>query len=163
MSKKPTSQKSATLLGISVGSALAAGWLGSLFTAPAIPTWYAALEKPFFSPPNWLFAPVWTVLYLLMGVALFLILMVTKSQKQKKTAVGLYATQLVVNIAWSVAFFGFRSPELGLFVILVLDALVAATIKSFWPLSKTAALLLLPYMAWISFATLLNLAIVLLN
>lgn len=163
MSKKQKSQNSLALLGISVGSALAAGWLGSLFTAPAIPTWYAALEKPFFSPPNWLFAPVWTVLYLLMGVALFLILMVTKSQKQKKTAVALYATQLVVNIAWSVAFFGFRSPELGLFVILVLDGLVAATIKSFWPLSKTAALLLLPYMAWISFATLLNLAIVLLN
>lgn len=163
MSKKQKTQNKSALFVASLGTAVAAGWLGSLFTAPAIPTWYTTLEKPFFSPPNWLFAPVWTVLYLFMGWAIFLILTSNKAQKHKATALGLYATQLLVNIAWSVAFFGFRSPELGLFVILLLDGLVAATIKSFWPLSKTAALLLLPYMAWISFATLLNLAIVLLN
>lgn len=147
-------------LALAVFLCLAAGGIGSLFTRPAVTNWYVTLEKPFFSPPNWLFAPVWTVLFLLMGVSLYLVLV---SSKPKKPAIAVFAIQLVLNVFWSVLFFGLRTPFFAMFEIIVLWAAIAITIKKFYEVDKTAAMLLLPYLVWVSFATVLNFAIWLLN
>jgi tryptophan-rich sensory protein len=141
---------------------LAAGGIGSLATIPNIPTWYAALEKPFFNPPNWLFGPVWTLLYVLMGVSLYLV-WVTPYKKSKQQAFVVFGVQLALNALWSLVFFGLHMPWAGVMVIVLLLAGIVATVKLFWPISKTAAYLLLPYVAWVSFATALNFAIALLN
>jgi translocator protein len=139
------------------------GLLGTPFTMTAIPNWYAMLNKPFFSPPNWIFGPVWTLLYLLMGISIYLIWEKGIQKKKVKHAVYLFASQLTANFLWSILFFGLRSPILGLIDIVIMIVLIGLTIRSFYPLSKTAAYLLVPYLAWVSFATLLNLAILLLN
>ena len=139
-----------------------AGLIGVLFTSPAIPSWYAGLRKPPFSPPNWLFGPVWSLLYLLMGVALYLV-WAKKETSQKKTALKFFGLQLVFNSLWSIIFFGLRSPALALVEIILLWILIALTINKFLGLSKKAAYLLLPYLGWVSFASVLNLAIVRLN
>lgn len=139
------------------------GILGSLFTAPAIPTWYANLEKPSFSPPNWLFAPVWTTLYALMGVSAFLIWREGLEKKQVKTALIIFAAQLVLNFFWSFLFFKMQNPFLALIEILVLWFFILLTIFSFLKISKSAVLLLLPYLLWTSFAALLNFYIFKLN
>ena len=139
---------------------LLVGFLGSIFTMSAIPTWYATLNKPFFSPPNWLFAPVWTTLYILMGISLYLIL---NKKKVDKTAVMIFVVQLVLNFLWSIMFFGLHSPFLGLINIILLWLTIVWTIISFMKVSKTAGYLLFPYILWVSFASLLNLAVYLLN
>jgi tryptophan-rich sensory protein len=139
------------------------GFLGTPFTISAIPTWYATLNKPFFAPPNWIFGPVWTLLYLLMGVAFYLIWK-QSWQKKKVRMAGLYfLAQLVLNFIWSPVFFGLRAPLLGLIVIIAMWTLIVMTMKKFYPLSKLAFYLLAPYLLWVSFATLLNAAIVVLN
>ncbi|OQA31167.1 MAG: TspO/MBR family protein [archaeon ADurb.Bin336] len=138
------------------------GSIGVIFTYPAIPTWYAFINKPFFSPPNWLFAPAWIILFLLMGVALYLILE-SKSSNQKNLAIILFAMQFFFNVLWSFLFFGLKSPLLGLIGIIVLWFSILATILSFYKISKKAAYLLIPYILWVSFATILNLAILLMN
>jgi translocator protein len=139
------------------------GILGTLFTATAIPTWYATLNKPFFSPPNWIFGPVWTLLYLLMGVSLYLIWTHKGKKKQTHEAITYFLTQLACNFLWTPIFFGLKSPFLALIVIIVMWILIALTIKKFYMLSKTAGYLLIPYLLWVSFATILNAAILLLN
>lgn len=139
------------------------GILGGLFTAPAIRTWYAYLAKPSFSPPNWIFGPVWTVLYFLMGIAAYLIWTRSGTKKKVQTALRIFIAQLTFNFLWSILFFGLRSPLLALIDIFILWALIVWTMKSFHPLSKTAAYLLVPYLVWVSFATVLNWAIVMLN
>lgn len=141
---------------------LFAGFIGSYFTAPAIPSWYALLNKPFFNPPSWVFAPVWTILYLMMGYAAYLVSQ-TKSKKEKEEALKFFWMQLVANVMWSILFFGLQNPGLAFVEILVLWALIAKTIQLFLKLSKPAGYLLIPYLAWTTFATLLNLAIVILN
>ena len=141
---------------------ISAGGIGSIATISNISTWYAVLEKPFFNPPNWLFGPVWTSLYLLMGWSLYLV-WVAPYKGTKKWAFLLFATQLVLNALWSLVFFGLHAPWGGVAVIVLLLASIVATIKLFWPISRLAAYLLLPYAAWVSFATCLNLAIALLN
>ena len=138
------------------------GASGSLFTIPNIPTWYAFINKPFFSPPNWLFAPVWTIIFLLMGVSLFLVLE-TKKSDQKNLAIVLFTIQFFFNVLWSFLFFGLRSPLLGLIGIIILWFSIVATILGFYKVSKKSAYLLLPYILWVSFATILNLAILLMN
>lgn len=141
----------------------AAGIIGSFFTVSAIPVWYKTLNKPDFSPPNWVFGPVWTVLYLLMGISLYLVWQKGVKNKKPKGALTLFWVQLALNALWPVVFFGGRSPLGGLVIIGLLLAFILITIARFLPISKTAAMLLMPYLAWVSFATLLNFYIVKLN
>jgi tryptophan-rich sensory protein len=145
-----------TKLIISLALPLAAGLIGSLFTAPAIPTWYAELSKPFFGPPNWIFAPVWTTLYILMGIALYRVW-------AYRGLVTLFVIHLVFNALWSILFFGLQSPLLGLFDILLLLGLIILMTIKFYRVDRLAAYLLVPYLAWVSFATLLNFSIWWLN
>ena len=132
-----------------------AGFLGSLFTTPAIPTWYQTLNKPFFTPPNWIFSPVWIGLFILMGVSLFLVWR-RPDHPQFKPALIFFFVQLILNILWSVAFFALRSPFLGLIDIVLLWIAILLTILNFFKVSKWAGALLLPYLIWVSFAAVLN-------
>ncbi len=143
---------------LSLLASYAAAALGSLATFPSIPTWYAGLHKPAFNPPNWIFGPVWSVLYTLMGIALYLV-WVKKSKRPKRVAYILFGTQLALNTLWSVVFFGLHSPAVGVIIILALLLAIVATMISFWRFSRAAALLLVPYVAWVSFASALNIAI----
>ncbi|WP_371682029.1 TspO/MBR family protein [Microvirga sp. 17 mud 1-3] len=141
----------------------AAGVLGSIATTPNIPTWYAGLAKPGFTPPNWLFGPVWTLLYAMMAYALWRILSLPKNHPGRPGAVAAFFVQLALNALWSWAFFGAQAPLAGLVVILALIVAIVATIRAFWPLDRAAALLLVPYLAWVTYATALNAAIWRLN
>jgi translocator protein len=140
-----------------------AGAIGAIFTFDAIPAWYAALNKPFFSPPNWVFGPVWTALYILMGISAYLVWQKGWQKKPFRSALALFGLQLFLNTLWSILFFGLRSPLMGLVGILPLWLSIALCIRVFCPIDRKAAYLLLPYLAWVSFATLLNLAVWLLN
>lgn len=133
------------------------------FTITAIPTWYQTLTKPSFSPPNWIFGPVWTILYFLMGVAAYLVWIKGLQKQAVKTALTFFIAQLVFNFFWSILFFGLHSPILALIDILVLWILILVTILKFYTLSRVASYLLIPYLLWVTFATILNLSIVLLN
>lgn len=139
------------------------GILSTPFTVAAIPTWYTFLIKPPFAPPNWIFGPVWTLLYALMGVSFYCIWQLGWKKKKVRVAGYYFGAQLAVNFLWSISFFGLRSPLLGLVNIVVLLALIILTMKHFYPLSKVAFYLLIPYLLWVSFATFLNGAIVVLN
>lgn len=147
-----------------VALSLFAGIIGSIFTIAAIPVWYANLAKPWFNPPAWLFSPVWTILYILMGSAAFLIWKTNrKSQRLKNNALTLYFIQLILNSVWSFLFFGLKNPTLALAEILILLLTIIATTYYFWKINRIAAYLMLPYIAWVSFATILNSSIWLLN
>ncbi|MDD5011081.1 MAG: tryptophan-rich sensory protein [Phycisphaerae bacterium] len=136
---------------------------GSFFVSPAALDWYGSLQKPVFTPPAWLFAPVWTVLYLLMAISVFLIWRKGLNTAAGKTAVAAFIFQLVFNCLWTPIFFGLRLPLVALGDIVILWLAVFATITSFWKVSKLAAILLIPYILWISFAAVLNASIYLLN
>lgn len=140
-----------------------AGGAGSVFTAPSISTWYTTLRKPAFTPPNWVFAPVWITLFVLMGVAAFLVWRRGLRSSQPRKALTLFAVQLVLNVLWSAVFFGLRSPLGGLVAIIILWLAILLTIVYFMKVSRTAGLLLIPYIAWVSVATALNLSIVIMN
>lgn len=140
-----------------------AGLIGSIFTTPAIPTWYESLKKPFFNPPNWIFGPVWVSLYLLMGISLFLIWQRRENNPQAKKGLILFFIQLILNALWSGAFFGLKSPLSGLIMIVLLWIAIFFTIQHFLKVSKIAAYLLLPYILWVSFAALLNFSLWVLN
>jgi tryptophan-rich sensory protein len=142
---------------------LSAGGIGSAFTASAIPTWYATLNKPSFSPPNWLFAPVWTLLYIMMGFAAALVWQKGLQNPRVRTALVIFLAQLILNMVWSVLFFGLRSPLYGFMDILFLWAMILVTIAQFSKVSTLAAALLIPYILWVTFASGLNLGIFLLN
>ncbi len=141
----------------------AAGIIGSLWTRPAIDAWYSQLNKPEFSPPNWIFAPVWTLLFFLMGIAFFLVLAAEHNSKEKQNAIYLFLFQLGLNVLWSFLFFGLQSPLYGFLEIMILWLAIALTIISFKKISKIAALLLLPYIIWVTFAGFLNFSIMSLN
>lgn len=143
-----------TKLITSIAICLFAGVLGSVFTTPAIPGWYATLIKPSFAPPNWLFAPVWTTLFIMMGISLFLIWQ--KEDVKVKNALYIFGAQLIFNVLWSAAFFGLRSPLAGLIEICILWILILLTIMKFMEISRTAGLLLIPYIFWVSFAAVIN-------
>jgi translocator protein len=134
---------------------------GSWITLPKIPTWYAGLTKPAFTPPNAVFGPAWTVLYCLMAVAAWRISIAPTRDRQP--ALALFVAQLLVNALWSPVFFGFEAPRLGLAVVLALVVLVAATVFAFWRIERLAGWLLVPYLAWVGYACALNAAIVALN
>lgn len=139
-----------------------AGVAGSLFTTPAIPTWYRTLKKPFFTPPDWIFGPVWISLFMLMGVSLFMVLR-RQEHPQFKITLTFFLIQLIFNILWSAAFFGLRSPLLGLIDIGLLWGAILLTIQHFLRISKMAGLLLMPYIVWVSFAVVLNFSLWILN
>jgi tryptophan-rich sensory protein len=148
---------------IGVFISLAVGFLSSLVTMQAISEWYVELKKPFFSPPNCLFAPVWTLLYALMGWAVGLVWHYGRRHRWGKTALYHFGAQLIFNGLWSLVFFGLRNPLLGVIIIVILWILIERTIYWFRLVDKRAALLLYPYLAWVSFATVLNGSIVYLN
>ena len=133
-----------------------AGVIGSFFTSPSIPGWYASLVKPSFNPPNWIFGPVWISLYLLMGISLFLVWDKASKNKFAKIAIGIFAFQLVLNSIWSILFFGMQSPIYAFIEIIILWAAILASIIAFYRVSAPAASLLLPYILWVSFAAVLN-------
>jgi benzodiazapine receptor len=141
----------------------AAAILGSAATLPNIPTWYASLAKPSFTPPNGAFSPVWTILYALMAYAAWRLLSLPQGTAGRAGALTAFFVQLALNAAWSWAFFWMRSPWAGLLVILPLLLMILVTIRRFWPLDRLAAALLVPYAVWVAFATVLNAAIWRLN
>lgn len=153
---KPFRRADLPLLVIALIVPQAAGALGSLFTVAAIPTWYATLVRPELAPPNGLFAPVWTTLFLLMGIAAFLVARTGMHQGKVRGALVLFGIQLVLNVLWSFLFFGMHAPGLALIEIAVLWLAIAATLLAFLKISRTAGLLLTPYLLWVTFAAYLN-------
>ena len=148
---------------VSIVACQLVGIIGSFFTRPAIPTWYAALNKPSFTPPDGVFAPVWISLYLMMGVAAFLVWRLGLHTTGVKMAMLFFLVQLVLNGLWSPAFFGMRSPLAGAVVIVLLWVAIILTIWKLYPLSIPAAVLLVPYLLWVSYAAALNISIMILN
>lgn len=146
---------------LSILFCLGAGVIGSFFTFSAIPTWYVYLDKPTFSPPDWIFGPVWTTLYILMGISLSKVLI--SENKKRKKAVRIFMLQLMLNIAWSIFFFGFKNMTLGFVDIILLLLTIIWTTKVFYQISKPASYLLIPYIVWVSFAAVLNFSIMILN
>jgi tryptophan-rich sensory protein len=147
---------------VSIAVPLLAGFGSTVWTINTIPTWYASLNKPWFSPPNVVFAPVWTTLYILMGVALFLIWRSPRN-RTRDTGIALFAAQLVVNVTWTFAFFGLQNTLFGVLTIVPLWILIAVTIYQFYKVDKWASYLLVPYLAWVSIATALNASVYMLN
>lgn len=153
--------KKAIKLGAFIGICESVGIAGAIFTSKSIPEWYSTLQKPSINPPSWVFGPVWTTLYALMGISAFIIS--EKKVKGKKLALSVFAAQLILNFLWTFLFFGMRSPVAALVEIIALWISILVTIILFWKISKTAALLLIPYLLWVSFASVLNLQIYRLN
>jgi tryptophan-rich sensory protein len=148
---------------ISVVGCLLAGMIGSVFTYPQIAGWYDTLNKPFFTPPNWLFGPAWTTLYILMGISLYVVWSKTARPGEKDGAMQVFMVQLALNVLWSIIFFGFMSPVFAFVEILALWASIAATMILFRRISRKAAWLLVPYICWVTFAAALNMAVWLIN
>lgn len=171
---------------ISVLICQGAGLIGSIFTTPVIFGWYAGLAKPVFTPPSWIFAPAWTALFLLMGISLYLVWEKRLAPKipaadsevkfwnviskklwvgswKEENAIIIFFLQLGLNVLWSVIFFGLRAPDIAFVEIIMLWFAILYTVVNFHRISKPAAYLLLPYLAWVSFAAVLNLFIVILN
>lgn len=138
-------------------------YLSSLANINSIPTWYESLAKPSFNPPNWIFGPVWTILYLMIGIALFLV-WASKIKPQKKTTVyWVFGIQLFLNGIWSLIFFGAHQIFLALIVIALLWISIILNMLAFYKISKASAYLLVPYWLWVSFASVLNFSIWMLN
>lgn len=140
-----------------------AGVIGSVFTTPSIPGWYAGLAKPPFNPPNWVFAPVWTILYALMGLSAYLVYEKGPRRSEVRKALAVFAGQLLLNALWSIVFFGAHMILGAAVVIILLWGMILASIWLFSKISRTAAYLLIPYILWVSFATILNISLYVLN
>lgn len=140
---------------ISILACLAVGGISGYVTASEIPGWYATLQKPSFNPPNWLFGPVWTLLYIMMGIAFWLVWKSDASDLKQK-AMLLFALQLTLNFFWSILFFSFHQTGWAMVEIALLWVFILLCIVSFYPISAIAAYLLVPYLCWVSFASLLN-------
>jgi tryptophan-rich sensory protein len=140
-----------------------AGLIGSIFTRMSLDPWYASLEKPFFTPPDFVFAPVWIVLYTIMGVSAFLVWNRGITSARNKASLIIFTLHLCVNIAWTAVFFGAQCPPGGAALILLLWIMILTLISLFWRISPAAGALLIPYLAWVSFASALNIAIAMLN
>lgn len=136
--------------------------VGSLWTKETVLTWYPTLTKPSWTPPDWIFGPVWSCLYIMIAVSGWLIYRAEYSHK-RSVALMLYSGQLALNFIWSFLFFSLRSPALGLIDIILLCLLISLTIIKAWPVSRLASLLLIPYLVWVMYATSLNAGIWLLN
>ena len=146
------------------GASFSAALVGSLFTSrQALDTWYANLNKPFFTPPGWVFGPVWTTLYALMAISAFLVWQRGLDTHAVRIALAFFLLQLVLNALWTPLFFGAKMPLLAFIEILFLWAAILSTTVAFTKVHRPAALLLIPYIAWVTFAAILNLSIYLLN
>lgn len=140
---------------------LAAGFIGSFFTMDSVQTWYTTLNRPSWTPPNWVFGPVWTTLYVLMGTAAYL---VSRSKKLGKTLVlWLFLAHLLVNTFWSIAFFTLHELLLSVIVIVALLGLIIVLMRLFWRYSHLATYLMVPYLLWVSYASTLSVGYLLLN
>jgi tryptophan-rich sensory protein len=157
------SKYSPLLLAGSIVICLLTGAAGSVFTVTGPGSWYDLLTKPSFNPPNWIFGPVWTTLYILMGISLYLVLVEWKKGTDVRIAGGLFAIQLFLNFIWSYAFFGLQSPSSAFIVIVLLWVAILATIIIFFRINRIAGYLLVPYILWVSFAGILNYSIMVLN
>ncbi|HOJ31519.1 MAG TPA: tryptophan-rich sensory protein [bacterium] len=150
-------------LAASIVLCLLAGAIGSIFTSSSVGNWYRTLNKPIFNPPDWIFAPVWTLLYIMMGISLFMVWTAEMEKSLKRMAFLIFAIQLILNILWSVLFFGLQNPVLSLIEIFVLWIAILIAILVFKKISILSAFLLMPYLAWVTFAAFLNYSIVTLN
>lgn len=139
------------------------GIIGGVFTSASVRTWYLTLNKPSFNPPNWIFGPMWISLYLVMGIALFLVWTSDAPGKAKQIAMIFFFIQLAINMAWSFLFFYLKSPVLGLIDITALLIFILLTMWKFFPVNRTAGYLMLPYFLWVVFAAVLNYSIWTLN
>ncbi|MDD4579450.1 MAG: tryptophan-rich sensory protein [Methanothrix sp.] len=153
---KSITAKEAGQIIVCIGVCEAAGILGSIFTASSVATWYQTLNKPWFNPPGFVFSAVWIALYAMMGLSLFLIWHDGQGSQNYRAALATFAAQLLVNVLWSYAFFGLQSPLTGILVIVLLWLLILQTFVTFWSIRREAALLLIPYILWVSFAGFLN-------
>jgi benzodiazapine receptor len=160
---QPRAGKGPASAAVSIAIALAAGAVGALATVSSVTTWYPGLAKPAFNPPNAVFGPVWTVLYVLMALAAWRVWRATTTDRRRRQALVLYGVQLALNLAWSLIFFGLRRPDLALADIAALLAALIATTAAFWRIDRPAGLMLLPYIAWVAFASALNFEIWRLN
>jgi tryptophan-rich sensory protein len=153
-----------TRITIAVIVCLAVGYSSSTFTKEGVETWYSTILKPSFNPPNWVFMPVWTLLFILMGVAAGLVWDKIKEQNEEvKKALGFFLAQLILNAVWSYIFFGLKNPMLALIEIALLWLMIYETYLKFTKINKTAGYLLIPYLAWVAFAAVLNASIWWLN
>jgi translocator protein len=150
-------------LALSIALPLAVGSIAGLFTRPEIDNWYKTIEKPDWQPPNWVFGPVWTLLYIMMGIALYLIWRSKAPVQKKRTAITLWVIQLVFNFFWSYIFFRQHQLDWALGEIIVLWFFILLTIFAFSRINKLAAWLLVPYISWVSFASILTYTIYQLN
>ncbi len=150
-------------LAISIGLPFLAGAIGSFFTSPAISGWYSELQKPAVNPPSWVFGPAWTLLYILMGIAAFLVWKRGWGKREVRVALYIFGFHLILNAGWSIIFFGLKNPGLAFAEIVVLWVMIVWMTLAFYKISKTAGYLLLPYLLWVSFAGYLNYSIWLLN
>jgi len=141
---------------IAIALPLAVGGLSGYATTGGVSTWYPTLAKPSFNPPAWVFGPVWTLLYIMMGVAAFLVWRQGLTTEGARIALTVFAVQLALNGLWSILFFGMQTPGWALVEIVLLWLAIIATIGLFWRVTPAAGMLLLPYLAWVSFATVLN-------
>jgi len=146
-------------LSLAIVLCLSAGFIGSFFTVTGVNSWYTTINKPVFNPPNWVFGPVWTFLYILMGISLYNIW----NSKKNKSALMFFYAQLALNTLWSILFFGFENPLVAFVEIIILWAAILITIIKSYRISKAASYLLIPYILWVSFASVLNFSIYLLN
>ncbi|MCU0345237.1 MAG: tryptophan-rich sensory protein [Ignavibacterium sp.] len=140
---------------ISILLPLSVGAIAGMFTSQAVPIWYASLNRPSFSPPNWVFGPVWTSLYILLGISFFLIWKENPS-RERNLAIKVFSIQMILNLAWSFLFFYFNLIGVALIEIILLWISIAAMIYLFYKIKPLAAYLNIPYLLWVSFATILN-------
>lgn len=159
----PRARKSLLAAAISIGLALTVAAIGGLATSSSVGSWYATLNKPSFNPPSAVFGPVWTTLYILMALAAWRVWRSPAADDKRRRALMLYGVQLALNLAWSLIFFGLRRPDLAMIEIAVLLAAIVATTAAFARVDRPAAWLMAPYIAWVSFASVLNFAIWRLN
>lgn len=163
--------KNPKLLLFSIVFSFLPGFFGSIFTSRSIPTWYAYLNKPSFNPPNFIFGPVWTTLYVLIGISFYFVLLKRSDKKNVKgkdktlfdKAIKIFVIQLFLNGLWSILFFGFQDVLLALIEIAVLWIVIILNIYFFYKIEKKSAYLLIPYLLWVSFASFLNYNILILN
>ena len=146
------------ILAFILGTELA-GIIGSIFTVDSIPTWYVTLVTPAWNPPSWIFGPVWTILFALMGIAAYLVWRKRTHNKGTRSSLVFYGIQLIFNTLWSIIFFGLKNPGLAFADIIILLLMIVVTTVKFWKIDRYAGILFLPYLLWVSFATVLNFAI----
>lgn len=148
---------------ICIAICLGLGFFSGYYSGSAVTDWYTSLNKPFFQPPPWVFGPAWSVLYTLIGIALALVWHASGNEEQRGKAIRLFAFQLLLNLIWSPVFFKFQNPPVALGIIILMIFMILMTLNAFNKIDRRASLLMLPYLCWVCFATLLNGAIVYLN